>query len=277
MQNTSPRLDGLSAVICDQIAEQFVLARKAGRAFDDYPGPVPETLAEAYCIQDCAIARFGGAIAGWKVGRINPPYSDQYGENRLFGPIFADSVQTIINGALPTGLIYANGFGAAEAEFMLCIGADIDPAKTQYSLDETAALIGSVHVGIEIASSPFAGINNNGPCVTISDFGNNNGLMIGAEIADWRDSGFADWNVSMRIDDIEVGQGKAASFPDGPIGSARYLLENLAARGIRVPAGTWISSGAVTGVHPVQAGQKIAASFGNTHVAECIMGAEIEQ
>ena len=37
-------------------------------------------------------------------------------------------------------------------------------------------------IGIEIASSPLVNINDYGPAVVASDFGNNAGLLLGAEI-----------------------------------------------------------------------------------------------
>ncbi len=256
----------------DAIAEKFVTARRFAQPLPVYPGAQPAVLESAYGIQDAAIARFPAAIGGWKVGRIWPPQSEQLGSQRLAGPIFVDAIQRA-NGRPVVGRIFEGGFGAAEAEFLLCVGKNADPAKADYTLDEAAAMIASVHVGIEIASSPFPGINVLGPLVTISDFGNNNGVVIGAEVPDWQNSGFADWDVSLSIDGVEVGTGRAAAFPDGPIGSVRFLLENLAMRGIAVPQGTWISTGAITGVHEVCAGQRVEAHFGDRYSVDCTIEA----
>jgi 2-keto-4-pentenoate hydratase len=126
-------------------------------------------------------------------------------------------------------------------------------------------------VGIEIASSPMATINDFGPAVTIADFGNNNGLIIGGEIVDWRSSDFSNWIVSTAVDDVEVGRGSASVFPDGPIGSVRFLLELMAERGITLAAGTWVSSGAITGVHNVRQGQRVKASFSSNLSVSCVV------
>ena len=64
------------------IAEAFVAARRAGMALADYPGRPPQALGESYAVQDAAISLFGGTIAGWKVGRINPPWLEQLGTSR---------------------------------------------------------------------------------------------------------------------------------------------------------------------------------------------------
>src|SRR3546814_12167553 len=103
-----------------------------------------------------------------------------------------------------------------------------------------------VHLGIEIASSPLPTINDLGPTVTISDFGNNHGLVIGPAIADWRGADIADWPVSRLINGREAGAPRAAEVRDGPFGAARFQFELIAQRGIARQRGSWPSSGPVT-------------------------------
>jgi 2-keto-4-pentenoate hydratase len=251
------------------IAAKFVAARGAGASLAAFPGVIPATLADAYRVQDAGIARVNDTVGGWKVGRILPPQSTQFGADRLAGPIFSRSIQHAAAGISSTGSIYAGGFGAAEAELLLRLGRVPAPGQTQFTLEEAAALIDSVHVGLEIASSPLATINELGPPVIISDFGNNNGLIIGPEIANWASGNIADLPVAMLIDGVQVGRGSAAVFTDGPVGSVRFLLELMAQRGIDLAPGTWISSGAITGVHDVKVGQRVEARFGDTLSIGC--------
>lgn len=253
----------------EEVAHRFVDARKRARHLPAYPGTLPCDLATAYAMQDEAITQFGGTICGWKVGRINPPLSEKLGTTRLFGPAWADSLGDAANRAIPVGRIFEGGFGAAEAEFMFRIGKVPITDKTRFTTEEIAELIDAVFVGFEIASSPFSGINALGPLVTISDFGNNNGLLVGPEIPDWPDAGFEDWVVETRADGVLLGTGKASAFPDGPLGSVRLLIENLIARGQPVTPGLLISTGAVTGVHEVTAGQRIEARFGTAFTIAC--------
>ncbi len=254
----------------DAIASRFVAARRAVTALPDYPGNRPQTLADAYAVQDAAILRFAEPIAGWKVGRILPPLSGELGVDRLSGPVFARSVYHLAAGETGVGHIFEGGFGAAEAELVFRLSAP-PPGQRRFTLEEAAALVDAVFVGIEIASSPFAGINAGGPRVTISDFGNNNGLLVGEEIADWRAARPQDWRVALSLDGVAAGEGTAAAFTDGPIGSVRFLLENLAARGLAMPPGLLVSTGAITGVHEVFAGQHVRADFGTGHSIECTM------
>ena len=251
------------------IAQSFVEARRAGRSLPDYPGTAPTALADAYAVQDAAIALNEAEIGGWKVGRINPPID---GVDRLAGPIFTR--QIIAAGPDPVAMpVFVGGFAAAEAEFLLRIGATPPAGKAHFTHEEAAALIDAVHIGIEIASSPLAAINDLGAAVTVSDFGNNNGLVVGAAIPDWRNADIENWPLSVTIDGKPIGTGKAADMLDGPIGAARFLFELMAERGIALKPGQWISSGAVTGVHIVGIGDRIEARFGADLAVSCMIKA----
>ncbi|MET0308264.1 MAG: 2-keto-4-pentenoate hydratase [Sphingomonas sp.] len=253
----------------EAIARAFVNARQAGSGLSDYPGALPETLDQAYGIQERAIGLFGGRIAGWKVGRIPDPLVDRFGANRLTGPIFADSVIDSPEG-VPEMPIFADGFGAAEAEFLLRIGslpASFDHAWTNA---EVAGFVDAIHVGIEVASSPFPGINDHGPAITVSDFGNNNGLVIGAAVPTNVD--FLAWPVTLTIDGEVAGTGTAGEMLDGPFGSVRFLFELAASRQLPLAPGQWISTGAVTGVHQVRPGAAIEARFGQDMRVRCTIG-----
>ncbi len=255
------------------IAHAFVAARRDGSGLPDFPGTIPATLAEAYRVQDAAIRLADGRIAGWKVGKIAPPVD---GADRLAGPIFADTIIELGVGAgdtPPAMPVFGEGFAAAEAEFLLRLGSTPDPAKTDYTIEEATALIDAVHVGIEVASSPFPGINSHGPTVTVSDFGNNNGLVIGPEADGWRTADVDAWPVTLTVNGQEVGRATTATMLDGPFGAARFLLEHLARRGIAMTAGQWISSGAVTGVHPVSPGDTVVAGFDGRWTVTCTMQA----
>jgi 2-keto-4-pentenoate hydratase len=258
----------LASKDAEAIADRFLSARRSAAGLAAYPGNMPSSLDEAYAVQDAAIAAWNRPVVGWKVGRVPPPFVEQFGTERLAGPIFSSRTAQA-NGGNVEMPVFDKGFAAAEAEFLLRIGRAPDPAQTTFTLDEAAELIDAVHVGIEVASSPLGAINDLGPIAVVSDFGNNNGLVVGAAIPDWRTSGFEQWTVTTLIDGVEVGVGRASAFPDGAIGSARFLFELIARRGMTLQVGQWISTGAVTGVHDARPGQGVEARFNSALSVRC--------
>jgi len=250
------------------IADRFLTARRSAAGLAAYPGVMPSSLDEAYAIQDAAIVAWNRPIIGWKVGRVPPTLVQQLGIERLAGPIFSSRAAQS-NGSDSEMPVFDKGFAAAEAEFLLRIGRAPDPAQTEFTLEQAAELIDAVHVGIEVASSPLRSINDLGPVAVVSDFGNNNGLVVGAAIPNWSTSSFEEWTVTTLIDGAEVGTGRASAFPEGALGSARFLFELMAQRGISLEPGQWISSGAVTGVHDAHPGQAVEAHFNRGLSVRC--------
>jgi len=253
----------------DAIARAFVDARNAGGALPDYPGRMPATLDEGYRVQARAIARDGRRIAGWKVGKIPDHLVQAFGNNRLAGPIFDDQVVDF-DGTAPEMPMFAEGFGAGEAEYLLRIGSLPEPGKASFTNEEAAAHVDEIRVGIEVASSPFPGINDHGPAVTVSDFGNNNGLVLGTILP--RETHFLEWKVALTIDGEVAGEASAATMLDGPFGAVRFLFELAAERGLPLAPGQWISTGAVTGVHSVRPGQRVEAIFDGRFTVACTIG-----
>ncbi|WP_417450951.1 2-keto-4-pentenoate hydratase [Kordiimonas sp.] len=243
------------------IARAFVSARAKGQAIADFPGAIPADLDEAYAIQDAAIDLWQDDIGGWKVGRIGEPLATEFGVDRLAGPIFKRHIWCA--GADTTDFpIFAGGFGAVEAEFILEVADDTPADKTVWTRDEAKAVISAVYTGVEIASSPLATINQHGPRVIVSDFGNNASLIVGPELDGWQTRPFDDWRVETFIEDDSIATGTAAGLPGGPFESVRFLLELSAKRGMPLRRGCLISSGAISGVHDILPGQRSRISFG---------------
>ena len=240
------------------VAEAFVSARLASRATPDYPGVLPTTMAEGYAIQEIAIGLYPDRIIGWKVGGVGPALQEKLGAHRLAGPIFARN-EWPVDGPVTVGAI-EGGFCAVEAEFIARIGEGVDPAKTDWTIEEATAAVDAVFIGIEIAGSPLAAINDLGPPIVASDFGNNAGVFVGPELNGWRDRLDA-ITVETTIDGVSVGTGGSPSLQGGAMESVRFLLEHGARRGRPLTAGILVSTGAVTGVHRIYSGSDFVCDF----------------
>jgi 2-keto-4-pentenoate hydratase len=256
------------------IATAFAKARQARTALVDYPGTIPETLNEAYQIQDLAISLRSEPIIGWKIGRLSAEGFARHGSERLCGPIFQSLVR-FDAGNIHDVWVHDGGFAAVEAEFLIKIKADTDPLKHHYEPDEALYFVESIHAGIEMAGSPLKTINALGPTVVVSDFGNNNGVIIAQSLWDSHsdkvpfDSVLLDnLRVKTWIDETIVGEGGLSHMPSGVLKAVAWLAGHLAQRSYPLKQGQWISSGAMTGIHEVGPGQSAHIEFTNaqTHV-----------
>lgn len=237
-----------------RVAESFSTARMNGRALAAFPGVVPQNFALAYEVQDAGIDRWPDPVVGWKVARLGTTWQSAFPDERLIGPVFQRNIR-MANGskALPECPVFAGGFAAVEAEVVVIVAADAPPTKTEWTIDEAMAMVASMHIGIEIASSPLATLNDLGPGAVISDFGNNWGVVVGPAIAHWRT--LSELAVETFIDGTSVGAAKV-DIVKGPLGALVFTLRNAALRSRPLRAGAVISTGMITGVHDIGIGQR---------------------
>lgn len=249
-------------------ADRFVAARRTATALPDYPGDLPVTMADAYAIQDAAIDQWHQRLVGWKIARIHPDFQAQHGE-RMAGPIFANSFREY-QGETLTYPLFTGGFGAVEAEFVLRIDHDADPEKTSYTEEEALRLCDGLYAGVEVAGSPFPKINELGPTVTASDFGNNFGEILGPRLLEIDSDTTLDtvaperlkyYKSKTEIDGQIVGEGGLFVMPGGPFKALAWLAGHLAQRGRPLTRGLLISTGQTTGVHAIKAGQTSVITF----------------
>jgi len=242
------------------LAECFVGARQRGEALMEL-GEIPADLAAAYAVQDAAITRWPDRVAGWKVGYIAPAQREAHADERLLGPIFSRNIWVANGSAVPVPVFAPGGFGAVEAEYVLRLDADVPPDRAVWTDDEAAALPTTLFTGVEIASSPLAAINRLGPRAVVADFGNNNGLVIGTEIADWTQRDETALRAQTYIEDVLVGEGGAQQLPGGLRAALAFALTRAAQRGYPLRKGQWIATGNATGIHDILPGQRARVVF----------------
>lgn len=252
-----------------EVARRFVGGRRAARALPDFPGALPADLAAGYAIQEIAIGLWPDEVAGWKVGRIPLELQAELGAARVLGPVFARNI--VRAGPEPTPVhAIPGGFAAVEAEYIYRMGEDAPAGKTDWTPSDALTLVEEQLVGVEFAGSPLATINILGPRVVAADFGNNAGLILGRPIPDWR-TRTDDWPpCEARIDGQLVGRGAPSSLPGGPATSLAFLMNAVAARGRPLKRGQYVTTGAASGIHDIEAGQTAHIAFGDLDEIVCV-------
>ena len=225
-----------------------------------FPGEIPADLVAAYQVQDVAIDRWPDRVVGWKVGYIAAERRDASGDDRLLGPIFARNLWNATGDIAPIP-VFAGGFGAIEAEYVMRLDADAPADKLDWTPEEAAALPATLFIGLEVASSPLKTINDLGPRVVVSDFGNNNGLILGAEVPAWTTLDEASLLAETLIDGSSVGTGGAPRLPGGLRTAFAFALSRSAKRGRPLKRGEYIATGNATGIHDIAPGQRATVVF----------------
>jgi 2-keto-4-pentenoate hydratase len=108
----------------------------------------------------------------------------------------------------------------------------------------------------------MAVVNERGATSVISDLGNNAGIIVGPEIPDWQTVAQHALTVVVTVDGSVVGETSIESITGDPLQALRFLVNHCAAHDIALPAGTLVSSGALTGVHEVRISSVARVDFG---------------
>ncbi len=174
--------------------------------------------------------------------------------------MFAKALFVTSEGAVDFPVI-RGGYAAAEAEFALRLSDDFPVDRGFETVEELEPYVAAVHAAIEMAGSPLPTLSALGPGAVVSDFGNNTGLVVGPELADFFARQPSDWPAEADVNGTLAGTGSADRIPGGPLAALLFLANALVAEGATLRPGDWISTGASTGVHPVAISDTVHVRF----------------
>lgn len=242
-------------------AELLIAARRDGRKMEALPSDAePQTLEDAYAIQDDILKGIGLKLAGWKVALTNKEAMARAGATEpAAGPLFAPHVvatSQVIEGESET-------VGGFECEFAFRIGKDIPPDGAPYTAQVIDAAVESLHpaievVGLRIANRPSLGVRG-----VVADHAGNFSFVYGPAVPDWQRLNLAKCGVRLLIDGEEVAVSNGANVLGNPLNALAWLANHLAKRGHAIKAGQWVTSGAAIGPIPAPAGSTVTADFGD--------------
>ena len=225
-------------------AALLIDARQTGRLLDALPASCkPETLEDAFAIQDATIAALGETVAGWKVSIVDG--------RAVYGAILAsrvfDSGAHIEAAKMP--------LLGVEAEIAFRFARDLPAGK--YSYADVAEAV-TAFAAIEIVDSRFRTypdlpiMDRNADCVS------NGGFVRGPAAADWRAHDLANIAVTLTIGGQEIVRRNGGHPAGDPLLPAVALVNALPGG---VKAGQIVTTGTYTGLNFAKPGQAVAASF----------------
>lgn len=241
------------------IAANIVAARRTGnQTHIEWPDPAP-TLDDAMDIQRMAFEQFGSPSIGWKVGATNEGAQKNFGLTEPFyGPI-AEA------GLLQSGdkLEKTSCIGAMEPEYAFKMARDFPGDGEAIDVESASSAVEAVHIAIEVIGRCIASeAYQNGIGVTM-DFGGNAAFVLGPRVQNWRDQDLVGTPVTAMVDGEITETGNGEPVLGGPINSLVWLAHRLAAGGMVLKAGDWVSTGTCTPPVPAKTGSALSARFGD--------------
>ena len=253
-------------------AEILIEAHLEKNLLDDIPDDCkPTTAEEALAVETVLLNHPTLTHAGWKVARTNEALQKEAGLSEpAYGPIFSEFI-------FDNGHTFEKGAPSVrgiECEFAVILKQDLPASGAPYRLEQGAAAVATMHPTIEITGQRFKSRDNLPRPAHTMDFAGNFAFVFGAGVADWQKFDLPNHGVEHIINGDVITTSTGANVLGNPLNSICWLANKLAARGLELKAGDWISTGAATGPIPVADGADVVAAFGDLGRAHCTLPAK---
>ena len=242
-------------------AELLLAARRDRRPLDGLPAELrPGDLDEAYAIQKAFVAGRGVRPVGYKIGCTSELAQKALG---IAEPIVGRALE-------PEVLQSPASFSASsflqhflEPEFAFRLAQDLPPRDAAYEQPEVTEAVDLAYPAIEIVASGFGTAwAEAGAVQLVADNSAHALLVLGEGRDDWRGLDLAAQAVSLQIDEVLATEGVGANALGHPLQALTWLANDRALRAEGLKAGDIVTTGLVTGLTDLRAGQKAVADFG---------------
>ena len=218
----------------------------------------PQSLDDAYAVQDRLFDLLGMETGGWFLGCTNPDIQSQLGIThpyaaRLLSTVLHDSPAVV---GVPEGLPIV-----LEVEFAFRLAHDLPSRNTPYSIEEVADAIASVHPAIEIVVSYFEDWTHQPFLDLVADNGTDGALVYGDGLTEWQDMDLNSVSAQLLVDNELVQQGAGTNIDSGPLSMFAWLANHVSKKGLGLKAGQICNTGSCTSIQYVDRGSKAVAVF----------------
>lgn len=235
-------------------------AWRDGRQIDALPADCrPDTIEQAYAVQDGLAASAGLAVAGYKIGATNDRVQARFGVDAPFsGRLFAEFVgESPLD--VPAGCV---NFHAIEPEFDFVMGRALAPRATPYTSEEVRQAVASVHPAIEVPDSRYTDWLSMTAADLIADNAIAGLLCLGPAAEGGLAHDLAAQPVIVRRNGEAVSEGAGRNVLGDPWNVLVWLANRLSARGATLEAGHIVTTGSATDIVQCRPGDTVTADFG---------------
>jgi len=222
--------------------------------------PWPETVEQGYAVQAELAKLVGEPIVGWKIAATAVAGRSHINVDRpLAGRLFAPMCHN--DGVvLPLG---KNRMTVAEVEFVFTLNKDLPAREADYTRDEIAASIKSLHPGLEIPDSRFADFTLPGTAGLIADNACAAHFILGepTEI-EFDPQALANHPTSLVINGEVATSGLGGDALDGPLNALVWIANTLSKLRVGLKAGQFVTTGVTGKPTQIKRGDIVCADLG---------------
>ena len=245
--------------VIERCASLFYRARSEGRLLAEVPAELkPQSLDEAYAVQDRLFELLGTDTGGWFLGCTNPEIQRQLGITHPYAarllPCVLHPIPALV--AIPVALPVV-----LEVEFAFRLGSDLPARSTEYSIQEVADAVASVHPAVEVVISHLEDWTHQPFFDLVADNGTDGALVYGDGREHWRDIDLGTVTASLRVDDELVQTGTGKNIDGGPLAMLTWLANHVSRKGLGLQADQICNTGSCTSIHYVEKGCTAVATF----------------
>jgi 2-keto-4-pentenoate hydratase len=250
----------LTGLQVEQAVDALLAVRRQHTAISALPiDSRPATLADAYRIQRAYDGKVEDRVIGYKIGAASAASQKLVGATEPF----LASVHARACFQSPARLSIDDFFApGVEAEYAFEIGSDLPARAEPYTRGELEQAIAAVRPIIEICDNRFVDWRSVGLMQIIADNGFFGALVLGERVTDWRNHDLGALEVVMSLDGVERGRACCTQVLGNPIDNVVWIANELSKQSIGLKPGQLIPIGTWTGLHFVQRGSRVRATFG---------------
>lgn len=245
----------------EELARQLIAARDPHAPAAAVPGPLtPGDLDAAYGVQDAVVRLLGGRTVGYKIACTSKIAQDHLG---LDGPCTGRLLENRILTS-PAEITAAEArFVLIEPEYAFTLGRALPARNEPYSDAEISDAVASLHPVFEVVASAYGDAwTEAGAAAVIADNAAHSALVLGAPVTDWQTLDITGQRVRLSINASLHSDGQGARALGSPLKALAWLSRHLAERGRGLAAGDLVTTGVVTDVAFLEAGDQAEADFG---------------
>ena len=221
---------------------------------------VPNTLLEAYAIQDRLVQMWGGNSVGWKLSCTSAVAQqtlkfDEPCRGRVMAGRIDQSPTTLDSNRHFMRLI--------EPEFGFRLKHDLRPSDAPFEFDDVVDAVEALVPLIEIVDTAYQDWTSVGVLSLIADNMLSGGLVLGEPVSEWRERDLAAHEVTLAVNGETVTRGSGGNVLDHPVNALLWLANDLPSMGMGLRAGEVVATGLSTGLAYADAGDTAVADFGD--------------